>query len=95
MKREANRKQEEIRRKLNKHYNNKWKAKLKLLNPEDNSLWQLSKSLKQTVHQVPPLQKENGIAHREQEKAEVFAETMKNQFQLNECTQCTPTTQTR
>lgn len=49
-KREANRKQQEVKTKIEGFFNETWERNLSSLNPDDNSLWKLCKRLRKTTY---------------------------------------------
>jgi hypothetical protein len=66
---------EKINRSLIQHKNKAWKAKLRQVNPKDNTLWQVDKTLKKNRAEIPPLQTQDGSeAATEKEKAEALAD---------------------
>jgi hypothetical protein len=66
---------EKITRSLITHKNNTWRAKLRKVNPQDNTLWQVAKTLKKNRTEIPPLLTGNGSqAITEKEKAEALVE---------------------
>lgn len=82
-KREMNRTSRQLRIALTKLHNDRWEKLLDSLNPEDNSLWRISKSLKNKKQKIPPIHGQNGLAYRDSEKAEAFAQSLEDQFSPN------------
>jgi hypothetical protein len=65
---------EKIKNHLQHHKNETWNKKLKNLNPRDNSLWKVAKSLRKNKKAMTPLQLDNGEeAITDKEKAEALA----------------------
>jgi Reverse transcriptase (RNA-dependent DNA polymerase)/Endonuclease-reverse transcriptase len=70
----------DIKNKINSHKNDTWEGKLKSLKTQDNSLWKLTKTLKNKNTGIPPLRKSNQNNHsnftrNNFEKAELIAHT--------------------
>ncbi len=76
----VNRIQALIRKKLIEHSNSNWNKKLQEINPQDGSLWKLSKALRSTPTPNHPIHAENGIVYDDQDKAEAFAASLEKQF---------------
>jgi hypothetical protein len=57
-----------------------WSATLESLDPEDQSLWKITKRVMR-VPPLPPLVTPGGIAVSDSEKAEALADTLETQFQ--------------
>jgi hypothetical protein len=80
-----NRAANELKQALREHSNKKWTTLLENTKIEDNSLWRLTKKLKQTPHQtIPPLEKQNRTAITDEDKLEMIAETFEEQFTPNQ-----------
>jgi hypothetical protein len=73
LKAEVNRLQRSVTRRLNEWRNDQWSATLESLNPDDQSLWMMTKRLMVTPE---------GIAVSDSEKAEALANNLETQFQL-------------
>ena len=52
------------------------------LNPEDQSLWKMTKRVMRIPDPNPPLQVPGGLANSDSEKAEALADNLESQFQL-------------
>ena len=64
----------EIKYEIKTYRNNNWKQKLEALNPNDNSLWKLSKNLRKPSKPIPTLQHAGNILYSDEQKAEAIAE---------------------
>lgn len=56
-----------------KYRNTKWGNQLKMLNPNDNSLWRMTKILKKEYHPIPTLHKNDEVAFTPIDKAQMLA----------------------
>lgn len=70
----------DIKSKVKSHKNDTWEQKLKSLKTQNNSLWKLTKALKNKNSGIPPLRKTNqnnhfSFTHNNFEKAELIAHT--------------------
>jgi hypothetical protein len=81
LKTEVNRLQRSVTRRLNEWRNDQWSATLESLDPEDQSLWKMTKRLMRVPTPSPPLVTPGGIAISDSEKAEALADTLETQFQ--------------
>ena len=70
--------QDTIKDKITTHKNNAWSEILRGLSVQDNSLWKLTKRLKNKFQQIPSL--DNTTAQTNKEKAETLAITLKQTF---------------
>jgi len=70
-----------VTRRLNEWRNDQWIATLESLDPEDQSLWRMTKRVMRVPTPSPPLFTPGGIALSDSEKAEALAESLKTQFQ--------------
>ena len=81
LKAEVNRLQRSVTRRFNEWRNNQWSATLESLNPEDQSLWKMTKR----VMRVPTLSlllvTPRGLALPDSQKAEALAFSLEAQFQ--------------
>jgi hypothetical protein len=82
LKAEVNRLQRAVTRRLNEWRNDQWSATLESLDPEDQSLWRLTKRVMRVPTPSPPLVTPEGIALSDSEKAEALADNLEIQFQL-------------
>ncbi|GFX32442.1 probable RNA-directed DNA polymerase from transposon BS [Trichonephila clavipes] len=70
-----------------KAFQNKiWEDELRALDPDDGSLWEMSKELRKKKSPVYALNGQGGIAHTDSDKAEVIACSLEKQFQENNIT---------
>jgi hypothetical protein len=70
---------------LREHSNKKWTTLLENTKIEDNSLWRLTKKLKQTPQQtIPPLKNQNRTTITDEDKLEMISETFEEQFTPNQ-----------
>ena len=66
---------------LNEWRNDQWNATLESLNPEDQSLWRMTKRVMRVTTPSPPLVTPRGITLSGSEKAEALADNLEAQFQ--------------
>ena len=66
---------------LNKWRNDQWSATLESLNPEDQSLWRMTKRVMRVLNPSPTPVTPGGIALSDSEKAETLADNLEAQFQ--------------
>jgi hypothetical protein len=81
LKAEVNRLQRSVTCRLNEWRNDQWSATLESLDPEDQSLWKMTKRVMKVPTPSSPLVTPGGIAVSDSEKAEAFADTLETQFQ--------------
>jgi len=82
LKAEVNRLQRSATRRLNEWRNDQWSATLESLDPEDQSLWRMTKRVMRfPTPSPPPPVTSRGIALSYSEKAEALAENLEAQFQ--------------
>ncbi|GFX26710.1 probable RNA-directed DNA polymerase from transposon X-element [Trichonephila clavipes] len=67
-------------RRRNARDNNTWNAGLEALNTTDNSLWEAQRFLKNKRSQIPTLNCATGMAVTDPQKANLLANTIKNNF---------------
>ncbi|GFT63750.1 hypothetical protein TNCV_423741 [Trichonephila clavipes] len=60
--------------------NDTWNARLEALNTTDNSLWEAQRFLKNKRSQIPTLNCATGMAVTDPQKANLLANTIKNNF---------------
>ena len=68
-------------RRLNEWRNDQWSATLESLNPEDQSLWKMTKRVMRVPTPSPALVTSGGIALSDSEKAKPLANSLEAQFQ--------------
>ncbi|GFV60737.1 RNA-directed DNA polymerase from mobile element jockey [Trichonephila clavipes] len=85
-KRVLNNVQNRLRRKIKAFQNKIWEDELRSLDPDDGSLWNMSKELRKKKTPVYTLKGRAGIANTDSEKAEVLACSLESQFQENNIT---------
>ena len=78
---EVNRLQISVTRRLNEWQNDQWSATLESLDPEDQSMWRMTKRVKRVPTKPPILVAAGRIALSDSEKAETLADRLKTQFQ--------------
>ncbi|GFU86375.1 probable RNA-directed DNA polymerase from transposon X-element [Trichonephila clavipes] len=78
--------QNRLRRKIKAFQNKIWEDDLHSLDPDDGSLWNMSKELRNKKTPVYALNGRTGIANTDSEKAEVLACSLESQFQENNIT---------
>jgi len=81
LKAEANRLQRSVSRRLTEWRNDQWSATLESLDPQDQSLWRMTKRLMRVPTPSPPLVTPGGLALSDPEKAEALADNLETQFQ--------------
>jgi hypothetical protein len=80
LKAEDNRLQRSVTRQL-EWRNDQWSVTLESLDPEDQSLWRVTKRVMRVPIPSPPLVTPGGIALSDSEKAEALADSLETQFQ--------------
>ena len=81
LKAEVNRLQSSVSRQLKEWRNDQWSATLEFLDPQDQSLWKMTKRLMRVPTPSPPLVTPGGLALSDSEKAEALADNLEAQFQ--------------
>jgi len=81
LKAEVNRLQRSVTRSLNEWRNDQWSTTLEFLDPEDQSLWRMTKRVMSFPTQSHPLVTPGGIALSDSEKAKALADNLEAQFQ--------------
>jgi hypothetical protein len=82
METEVNRLQRSVTHQLNEWRNDQRSATLETLEPEDQSLWRMTKWVMRVPTLFPPLVTLEGITLSHYERAEALADNLENQFQL-------------
>ena len=72
-----------LREALKEYRNEKWDNKIRSLNTQNQSAWQMQKALRREMLVIPPLHGQQGIAYEDQDKAEAFADTLETEGRLN------------
>lgn len=75
--------QNQIKTKFHNIIQNNWTDYLESLDPEDGSLFKMTKKCKRPFTRIPPLALNNEMAFSDNAKAEVLAKTYEAQFQNN------------
>jgi hypothetical protein len=70
-----------VTHRLNEWRSDQWSATLESLDPEDQSLWKMTKRVMRVPTPSPSLVTPGGIAVSDSEKAEALADTLETQFQ--------------
>ncbi|GFV39425.1 RNA-directed DNA polymerase from mobile element jockey [Trichonephila clavipes] len=78
-----NRPQNKIKRKTQSFTQKQWEDKLASLDTVDGSLWSMTKGFEKKRSPISALKGNTGIAYTD-EKAETLADSLENQFQLND-----------
>jgi retron-type reverse transcriptase/endonuclease/exonuclease/phosphatase family metal-dependent hydrolase len=80
-----NKLQRVIKTELRIHHNQRWQDTIASLGIDDNSIWKMAKALKNKLHtDIPPMKSPNGTTiTNPEEKLELFADAMANQFSPN------------
>jgi hypothetical protein len=73
---EANRQQFEVKKALIDFRNEQWEQKLESLTIEDNSIWKMTKLLRNNRKPLPPIHGARGMVYTDEEKVEAFAENL-------------------
>lgn len=73
----------EINTKIKKHRNDKWTRKLQSLNPNDSSLWKMTKALKRVSQQIPTLTENGKTFITPDEKSNALAEAFEKVHKLD------------
>ncbi|GFW42952.1 hypothetical protein TNCV_734851 [Trichonephila clavipes] len=68
------------KKELKIYSNDTWNARLEALNTTDNSLWEAQRFLKNKRSQIPTLNCATGMAVTDPQKANLLANTIKNNF---------------
>ena len=76
LKAEVNRLQRSVTHQLNEWRNEQWSATLESLDPEDQSLWKMTKRVMKVPTPSPPLVTQGGLALSDSEKAEALADSL-------------------
>lgn len=85
IKQEANRKTQQLKTIIKEHNQEQWNNKLIALKKGEATLYKLCKSLKvKPSKTIPSIRGANGLANTNEEKAETFADTMEEQFKVNQ-----------
>ncbi|GFT63404.1 transposable element Tcb2 transposase [Trichonephila clavipes] len=79
-----NRAQSDLKKKLKKYNDIIWQKRLEALNTADNSLWRTQKFFKNKRPKIPPLNCATGTAVTDQQKANLLATNIKNNFVEND-----------
>ncbi|GFT16204.1 probable RNA-directed DNA polymerase from transposon X-element [Trichonephila clavipes] len=79
-----NRLQNKINRKVNALSQKQWEDELTSLDPEDGSLWNMTKGFRKKRSPISALTGPTGIAYTDTQKAETLANALEDQFQLND-----------
>ncbi|GFS91162.1 putative RNA-directed DNA polymerase from transposon X-element [Trichonephila clavipes] len=72
--------QANLKKELKIYSNDTWNARLEALNTTDNSLWEAQRFLKNKRSQIPTLNCATGMAVTDPQKANLLANTIKNNF---------------
>jgi hypothetical protein len=78
---EVNRLQRSVTNQLNEWMNDQWSNTLESLDPEDQSLWKLTRWVMRIPAPSTPLVTPGGLALSDSEKAEALADSLEVQFQ--------------
>ncbi|GFU75268.1 probable RNA-directed DNA polymerase from transposon X-element [Trichonephila clavipes] len=79
-----NRAQSDLKKNLKKYNDIIWQKRLEVLNTADNSLWRTQKFFKNKRPKIPPLNCATGTAVTDQQKANLLATNIKNNFVEND-----------
>lgn len=81
LKTEINKLSQQISNDIQAVHNQNWEEKLESLNTNDNSLWKMAKAIKKPkTNKQSALKHNNSIITNNKEKAELFADSMEQQF---------------
>ncbi|GFX56305.1 probable RNA-directed DNA polymerase from transposon X-element [Trichonephila clavipes] len=78
-----NKAQKNVKKELRNYSNENWTARLQALNAQDNSLWAVQKFLKNKRSDIPPLNCETGTAVTDNQKANILADSIIDNFTEN------------
>jgi hypothetical protein len=81
LKAEVNRLQRSVTHQLNEWRNDQWSGTLESLDPEDQSLWKMTRQVMRVPTPSPPLVSPGGTALCDPEKAEALDDSLEYQFQ--------------
>ncbi|GFW38622.1 probable RNA-directed DNA polymerase from transposon X-element [Trichonephila clavipes] len=79
-----NRAQKNVKKELKNYTNENWTARLQALSTQDNSLWAVQKIFKNKRSDIPSLHCTTGTAITDQQKANILAESILENFTENE-----------
>ncbi|GFX32949.1 probable RNA-directed DNA polymerase from transposon X-element [Trichonephila clavipes] len=79
-----NRAQSDFKKELKKHNDSIWQKRLEALNTTDNRLWRTQNFFKNKRPKIPPLNCATGTAVTDQQKANLLATNIKNNFIEND-----------
>lgn len=71
-----------IKAALTEMRNERWSTQLDSLEPKDNSLWRVSKALLNKKQTTAAIHEQRGVAYSDDTKADTFADTLEDQFEL-------------
>ncbi|XP_045466777.1 uncharacterized protein LOC123675461 [Harmonia axyridis] len=76
----------DVKNRVGQVFNEDWDKKLEELDTEDQSLWKMTTALtgRKMKAKIPALKKGNQVAVTNEEKAEMFAESLEHQFKPNQ-----------
>ncbi|GFT01600.1 probable RNA-directed DNA polymerase from transposon BS [Trichonephila clavipes] len=80
---EANRLQAHIKKQIKIHTQQVWNDRLKVLNTQNNSIWQIQKQFRKSNSNIPPLTHASGIATSDDQKANALANSCKTNYTEN------------
>ncbi|GFV40034.1 probable RNA-directed DNA polymerase from transposon X-element [Trichonephila clavipes] len=75
--------QEKLKKELKKISQENWNNKLESLNTRDNSLWQCQRFFRKKRSNIPSLTSSSGVANSDDQKANILASTLQNNFSEN------------
>ncbi|GFX26149.1 hypothetical protein TNCV_2959551, partial [Trichonephila clavipes] len=87
--------QANLKKELKIYRNDTWNARLEALNTTDNSLWEAQRFLNNKRSQIPTLNCATGMAVTDPQKANLLANTIKNNFIENNACRTTTIRMTR
>ncbi|GFV62654.1 probable RNA-directed DNA polymerase from transposon BS [Trichonephila clavipes] len=80
---EANRLQAHIKKQIKIYKQQVWNDRLKALNTQDNSIWQIQKNFRNSKSNIPTLSHASGIATSDDQKANALANSFKANYTEN------------
>ncbi|GLV46515.1 hypothetical protein CBL_20844 [Carabus blaptoides fortunei] len=83
-KRAANQLKEQVTQSLKEYREKSWQEKITTLSSEDNSVWKMSKTLRNTETKIPPIHSRTGLKFTPTDKIEAFADSLELQFSPND-----------
>lgn len=81
---QATRLNNEVKRELGKFHTERWEEKMTECNLDVNKAYILIKKLRNETPKTPHLQRDNAIAHLDEEEEKTLARSLQRQFMINQ-----------